>query len=74
MSTLHANSAKDAIYRMVTLFQLYSNTNNLSFEIVTKLICQNIDIIIFMEDRKIKECIKLIGSEGNTPFIEYIEL
>jgi Flp pilus assembly CpaF family ATPase len=72
MSTIHANSAVDTISRLALLFSLYSQNTNISFGLITKLICSNIDYVIFMKHRKIIEIIKILGSENETPFIEQI--
>lgn len=73
MATLHANSAIDCVSRIANLFGLYSSQQYLSQENITKLVCQNIDIIIYMEERQISEVIQLNGSEGGCPYysLEY---
>lgn len=70
MATLHSNSAIEAVMRMVTLFSLYSETQFLSTNQLVSLICQNIDGIVFMQDRQIKEVIELRGSEEGVPYYE----
>ncbi len=70
MSTIHANSAIDAIHRAALLFTLYSETRDISYGLVLKLLCKNIDYVIHLENKKIKEIIRVIGSEGDTPFFE----
>ena len=72
MSTVHANSAIDAIHRAAVLFTLYSETKDISYNLVMKLLCKNIDYIIHLENKKIKEVIRIIGSEEDTPFYEDI--
>lgn len=72
MSTIHANSCYDAIYRAALLFSIYSNNKDLSFNLVMKLICKSVDHIIFMENKKIHQVIKLIGCENENPFYEVI--
>lgn len=72
MSTVHANSAIDAISRMALLFSLYAETKEINFSLITKLVCKNIDYVIHMEDKNIKEIIRVIGSEGETPFFEVL--
>jgi type IV secretory pathway ATPase VirB11/archaellum biosynthesis ATPase len=71
MTTLHANSAKDSISRIAMMFMMYGNSN-LSYEMVLKLICQNIDHVIFIENKEIKEIIDIYGSENSSIFFEKI--
>lgn len=72
MSTIHANSCYDAIYRAALLFSIYSNNKDLSFNLVMKLICKSVDHVIFMENKEIKQVIKLIGCENENPFYEVV--
>jgi len=67
ISTIHANNAKDTVHRIALMFMMYGNMN-LSYELVLKLVCQNIDHIVFIENKKIKEIINLYGAEGSTIF------
>jgi Flp pilus assembly CpaF family ATPase len=68
MATLHANSAIDCVSRISNLFGMYSSQQFLSQENITKLVCQNIDIVIYMKEREVCEIIKLTGSEGACPY------
>lgn len=70
MSTIHASSGVDALLRISLLFSLFSENAGLSFSLVTKLVCKNIDYVIHMENKKIVEISRVIGSEGETPFYE----
>jgi type IV secretory pathway ATPase VirB11/archaellum biosynthesis ATPase len=72
MSTIHANSSVDSISRLALLFSMYSGNNEMSFELITKLICKNIDYIIYLKDKTIDEVCKVIGSEKDIPFFEKI--
>ncbi|MBY0415948.1 MAG: CpaF/VirB11 family protein [Bdellovibrionales bacterium] len=72
MSTIHANSAVDALSRIALLFSLYSESNDISFSLITKLVCKNVDYVIHLEHRKVKEICKVIGSEAETPFYERV--
>lgn len=72
MSTIHANSSIDAISRLALLFSMYSGNNEMSFELITKLICKNIDYIIYLKDKTITEICKVVGSEKDIPFFEKI--
>lgn len=70
MSTIHASSAVDALSRISLLFSLFSESNDISFALVTKLVCKNVDYVIHMEHKKIVEICKVIGSDNETPFYE----
>lgn len=74
MATLHANSAIDTVMRIVTLFGLYSEREFLSSEQLVSLVCQNIDGVIYMEEREIKEVIELRGAERGVPYYESVFL
>ncbi len=69
LSTIHANSARDALLRMATLFQVYT-PKELCFEIVMKLLVQGIHYIIHLEDKKVTQIIKILGQEDGQPFFE----
>jgi len=72
ISTIHANSAKDCISRMCLLFSLYSNISKLNFSTITSLICQNVEYVVHMENKKIKEIIKIFGADNLNPIYDYI--
>lgn len=72
MSTIHANSSADALSRIALLFSLYAGTLEIDFSLITKLACKNIHYVIHMENKRIKEICRVIGSEGETPFYEKI--
>lgn len=72
MSTIHASSAPDALLRISMLFSLFSDSKDISFSLITKLVCKNIDYVVHMEHKKIKEICRIIGSEAETPFYERI--
>lgn len=74
MSTIHANSAKDTIDRLKMLFCIYGDNQNINSKFVTDLICKNLETIIFVENKSIKEIIKIYGSEDETPFFETLYL
>ena len=69
MSTIHANSAAQALSRLSLLFQLYQD-KPLKFALVMKLICQELDYVIHLEKRQITEVINVLGNEGDKPFFE----
>lgn len=70
MSTIHASSGVDALNRIALLFTLFSESADLSYNLVMKLVCKNIDYVVHMENKKVKEICRVIGSEGETPFYE----
>lgn len=72
MSTVHANSAGDALTRIALLFSLYAENKELDYKLVTKLVCKNIDFVVHMEDKRIKQIARVLGSEGETPYFELI--
>ncbi len=72
ISTVHANSCIDAIERLALLFSIYSNEVSIPFEQIKKMICQGIDYIIFMENKKISEIIKLKNYDKGEIFFECI--
>ena len=71
LSTVHANSAKDAVERLALLFKIYSS-QDLSYELVLKLVCNNIDTVVFLDNKKVVEIINLFGSEKEQIFFESI--
>lgn len=70
LSSIHANSAVDTLSRLSLLFSLYSESSEIDYKTINKLVCKNIDNVIFIENKKIKEIISLIGSDGENPFYE----
>ena len=70
MGTIHASSAPDALHRAALLFSLYGGEAQLDFDKVMELLCRNLEYVVFMENKKVKEIIKILGSEKGTPFFE----
>lgn len=68
MSTIHANSAIDGINRVAMMFNLYGK--GLNNHEVLNIVTKNLDIIIFMENKKVKEIIKPLGSDLGQPYYE----
>ncbi len=68
MTTIHANSAPECLNRLRTLLEFYAPKNSQSFS----MICQNIDTIIYMEDKKIIEIISVLGFDGSTPLYDFV--
>jgi Flp pilus assembly CpaF family ATPase len=72
ISTIHADSGVDAIYRMALLFLIHGNNQAFSYEMAIKLMSKNIDIVVFLKDKKIKEIIKIIGTDRGVVNYDYI--
>lgn len=72
LSSIHAHSAQEALTRLAMLFSLYSKLGTISYETILKLICQNIDYVIHMENKKVNEIVKVYGCEGSITFVEKI--
>ena len=71
ISTVHANNAVDSLHRIALLFKVYS-AQDLSYELVLKLACNNIDCVIFMENKEVREIIQVFGSEQSNIFFEKV--
>lgn len=69
MGTIHANTAVDAVSRAALLMRLYSK-NALDYELVCKLVCQSLDLIVYMEGKKVVDIVEVYGSEGGQVFHE----
>jgi len=68
ISTIHANCAVDTLTRLTTLFSLFSEASqSISFNQVMKMICSNIDIVVYLENKEVKEIIEVKGSEKGVP-------
>ncbi len=72
MGTIHAASAPDAINRVALLFSLYAGDGGLNFDRVTELVCRNLEYVVFLEQRRVKEVIRILGSDRGIPFFETI--
>ncbi len=68
LASVHANSARDAIDRLLTLLSLSSGEQKISLSESNfyRYLCQNIDLIVFIKDRKIAECASVIGYDGRS--------
>ncbi len=69
MSSIHANDAKGALEKFALLCQMYGS-NDLDYNLVLKLICNNIDYVIHLEDKKIHQVIQVYGSDNGQLFYE----
>ena len=72
IGTLHASSAADALNRVALLFSLYGGEANLGFDKVMELQCRNLEYVVYMENKQVKEVIKVLGSDKGIPFFETI--
>ena len=72
MGTLHASNAADSLNRVALLFTLYAGEANLEYEKVIELICRNLEYVVFMENKKVKEVIRILGSDKGVPFFENV--
>ena len=69
-STLHANSAPDAIDRLALLFSIFSETN-IDLNTIKKLVCNAIDYIIYIENKKIQSINKIISFHDDLIYEKY---
>ncbi len=72
MATIHANSACDTIDRIGMLFSIYGENNDIHFKTVKELVIKSIDIIIYVENKEIKEIVQPIGIDGENPIYREI--
>lgn len=73
LTTVHASSAVNALHRLATLFSLYQKDNShFSLNNALKFLSQQFQIVIYMEDKCIKEIIKVIGAEEENVFYETV--
>ena len=73
LTSIHANSATDSLNRLALLFSIYSETgSNIDYEHIYKLICSNIDVIVFVKNKRVSEIIEVIGCEKNSPIYNQV--
>jgi type IV secretion system protein VirB11 len=72
LSTIHASSASDALLRLAQLFTLTSGHSQLNYQEVLRLVTRNIQYVIFLKDKKIKQIIKVFGSDADLPIYEIV--
>jgi len=70
LSTIHANSSLDTLHRLCLLFQVYAKDMSLAYSEVLKLVCQGVDIIVYLKNKEVVEILEVKGSEGMTPFYQ----
>jgi type IV secretion system protein VirB11 len=72
LSTIHAASAPDALNRVALLFSLYGGEAGINYERVMELMCRNLEYVVFMEHKKVKEIIRVLGCDKGVPFFETV--
>jgi type IV secretion system protein VirB11 len=70
IGTIHSTSAVDALNRVSLLFSLYSGESKLNYDKIMELICKNLEYVVFMENKRVKEIIRILGCEQGVPFFE----
>lgn len=73
MATIHGNSALETIYRIAELIQIYGKLGTNSIPQILKVVTRNIDHVIYLENKQVKEIIKIKGSsDKGAPFYETV--
>lgn len=72
MSTVHASGAVDALLRVAQLFVLASGQRDMSYQEVLKLVCRNVGVVVFLEKRRVKEIIRVYGSDADMPLYDVV--
>ncbi len=70
-ATIHANSAIDSFNRFATLFELY-HQGDINYSLILKMLAKSIKWVIHLEDKKIKEVIKVLSSENERVHYEKV--
>ncbi len=70
MATLHASSAMDALHRVAQLFVLAAGQKEISYQEVLRLVCRNVGYVVYVEERRVKEVIRVFGCDGGHPLYE----
>jgi type IV secretion system protein VirB11 len=65
LTTIHANSATDAIHRIALLYSIYGE-GNLEYSLILKLITSNIDYVVFLKDKRVQQISKIYGSDKDS--------
>jgi Flp pilus assembly CpaF family ATPase len=73
MATLHSNTASEALTRLAWLFCFYCQKEHFSYDLVLKMICKNIDYVFHVENKKIKQLIKVMGAEDEIPYFQNVD-
>lgn len=69
LATVHANNATDALHRLALLYCVYGR-GQLDYQLILKLVCNNIDTVIFMQDKKVIDICQIYGSENGQVMFE----
>lgn len=70
MGTVHASSAVDALNRVALLFSIYGGEASLNYEKIMELLCRNLEYVVFMDRKQVKEIIRVLGADKGIPFFE----
>lgn len=74
MTSIHANSALDSIHRICLLFNLYSKGHPIEYEDILALVVKNIDMIIYLDDKKVVQVLEPQSSEGKNIYYSEVSL
>lgn len=72
ISTIHSENALEALFRFALLFELMSKESSIKYETILKLAAKNIDYVVHLENKKVKEVIKVFGSDGKNISFERV--
>ncbi len=72
LTTLHADSAVNALERLALLYTAY--VKNLDYKISLKLFCQNLHKVIYLEKGQIKEVIEVLGAHEHKVIYEELKI
>lgn len=72
LSTVHANSAREALHRVAMLFTLFSESSQLGMDTILKLVCTSLDYVVFLKNREVSEILEVYGSDGTNPLSQLI--
>ncbi|MCP4913629.1 MAG: Flp pilus assembly complex ATPase component, partial [Oligoflexia bacterium] len=72
ISTVHANNALETIDRLCLLFEFHHQKEGLKYETIQKIICQSLEYVIFVKDKKCCQIVKIISSGADGPVYETI--
>lgn len=73
-ATVHANSSQDTIDRLITLFKKDTLSQTYTTNFIERIICKNIDYIIFLKEYKVSEILEVgydVVTEKNISKIIY---
>lgn len=70
LTSLHADSVNDGLERLALLFHLYAENAQLPHDKVMDLVCRNIDLAVYVQDKQVLEIAEIKGSEGGRAIYE----